>query len=107
MNLLSNFCDKYGMIINESKTKLMIVNGSECDKVPIIVNRLVVKHCDNYIYLGSPFTSDGSISSAIKIHAQEKLAHFHKFIAFLDKNYELPFAIKERVFDACLLSAML
>ena len=107
IKLLCNFCEKYGMIINESKTKLMVINGSGNDKEPITVNNLVITHCDIYTYLGSPFTSDGSISSAIKIHAKEKMAHFHKFIAFLDKNYELPFVIKKRVFDACLLSAML
>ena len=35
------------------------------------------------------------------------MAHFHKFIAFLNKNSDLPFIIKKRVFDACLMLAML
>ena len=102
VNLLIQFCEKYGMVINEGKTKLMVINGSCSDKEPIAVNRLVIKHCDIYTYLGSPFTSDGSISSAIKAHAQEKMVHFHKFIAFIEKNNDLPFVIKKRVFDACL-----
>ena len=85
----------------------MVINGTLCDKQPIISNTLIIKHCDTYIYLGSPFTSDGSLSSAVKAHVQEKMSHFHKFIAFLDKNFDLPFVVKKRVFDACLLSAML
>ena len=85
VKLLIKFCEKYGMVINESKTKLMVINGSCSDKDPIIVDNLVINHCDVYTYLGSPFTSDGSISSAIKAHAQEKMAHFHKFIAFWKK----------------------
>ena len=107
VNLLVQFCKKYGMVINEKKTKLMVINGSPIDKEPIIVNRLIIKYCDLYMYLGSPFTSDGSLSSAVKAHAREKMAHFHKCIGFINNNSDLPFAIKKRVFDACLLSAIL
>ena len=107
VTLLVQFCKKYGMVINESKTKLMVINGTINDKQSIVINNLSIQHCDIYIYLGSPFTSDGSLSSAVKSHVQEKMAHFHKFIAFLDKNNDIPFIIKKRVFDACLLSALL
>ena len=64
----------------KKKTQLMVVNGTVIDKEPIVINALTIKHCDLYTYLGSPFTSDGSTSSAIKAHAQEKIAHFFKFI---------------------------
>ena len=101
VELLIQFCKKYGMFINEDKTKLMVINGSLIDKHPIFVNRIAIKHCDTYTYLGSPFTSDGLLSSVVKFHVQEKMAHFHKFLAFLDKNFELPFIIKKRIFDAC------
>ena len=95
------------MIINENKTKLMVINGTILDRQPISCNNLSIKHCDKYIYLGSPFTADGSLATAIKAHAQEKMAHFNKFVSFLHKNNHLPFAIKKRVFDACLISAIL
>ena len=107
VKLLTEFCDKYGMVVNEKKTKLMVIHGSVIDKEPIVINALTIKHCDLYTYLGSPFTSDGSTSSAVKAHAQEKIAHYFKFISFLEKNCDLPFIIKKRVFDACLLSALL
>ena len=95
VELSNQFCKKYGMVINESKTKLMVINGSVNDKQPICSNNLSICHCDSYIYLGSPFTSDGSLSSVIKLHVQEKMSHFHKFLAFLDKNNDLPFVIKK------------
>ena len=85
----------------------MVINGNNVDREPIIVNNLTIKHCDKYIYLGSPFTADGSLATAIKVHAQEKMAHFNKFISFLHKNNHLPFVIKKRVFDACMISAIL
>ena len=82
VKLLVSFCEKYGMVINESKTKLMVINGSDKDKESILVNRIMINHCNIYTYLGSPFTSDGLLSTVIKAHTQEKMAHFHKFIGF-------------------------
>ena len=107
VQLLNQFCYNYGMIVNENKTKLMVINGSVEDRQPITVNDLTILHCDKYIYLGSPFTADASLSTLIKTHVQEKMPHFNKFIAFINKNNNLPFAIKKRVFDACLVSAFL
>ena len=107
VQLLNQFCIKYGMIINEHKTKLMVINGTNVDRQPMSSNNLTIKHCDKYIYLGSPFTADGSLATAIKTHTQEKMAHFNKFVSFLHKNNHLPFVIKKRVFDACIISAIL
>ena len=70
-------------------------------------NGLVVEHCDTYVYLGSPFTSDGSVSSAIKAHARLKMPHVLKFVSFIGKNNNVPFAVKRRVFDAALMSSIL
>ena len=53
------------MIINEHKTKLMVINGTNVDRQPISSNNLTIKHCDKYIYLGSPFTADGSLAPSI------------------------------------------
>ena len=60
-----------------------------------------------YIYLGSPFTSDGSPSSAVKAHASIKMTHVNKFVSFLKKNNDIPFIVKKRIFDAALMSAIL
>ena len=107
IQLLMQFCNKYGMVINEKKTNLMVINGNYQDKEQITIRNITIKHCDKYTYLGVPFTSDGVLSSAVKAHAQERMAHFHKFIAFIEKNSDIPYVIKKRVFDACLLSAIL
>ncbi len=59
------------------------------------------------LYLGSPFTSDGSVSPAIKVHAQNKLCQVLKFMSFIRKNNDTPFIVKRRLFDAALISALL
>ena len=59
------------------------------------------------MYLGSIFTSDGSISSAIASHARCKTVHVLKFVSFLQKNRDVPFYVKKRVFEAAVMSTML
>lgn len=76
-----------------------MINGEEGDKEALVSDGLVVEHCDTYVYLGSPFTIDGSVSSAIRAHARSKLPRVLKFVSFKNKNNDVPFAVKKRVFD--------
>ena len=36
---LESYCVNYGMVLNEKKTKLMVLLGDECDKVTIRLER--------------------------------------------------------------------
>ena len=107
IRLLQAFCSEHGMVINESKTKFFVISGTKGDEEPIRVNGLTISHCSVYVYLGSPFTSDGSVSSALKAHAKAKLSHVIKFVSFVKKNNDVPYIVKRRVFDAALMSALL
>ena len=73
IKILNDYCNSYGMTINYSKTKFMVVNGDKEDKEPILYNKVIINYSKQYIYLGSPFTDDGLPSSAIKIHANNKM----------------------------------
>lgn len=35
LKLLKTFCDDHGMVKNETKTKIMVINGSVNDRVPV------------------------------------------------------------------------
>ena len=50
---------------------------------------------------------DGSVSSAVKEYAERKMKDINKFILFIKKNNDIPFLVKKRVFDACLMSSLL
>lgn len=71
------------------------------------MNGLVIEHCNSYVYLGSPFTCDGNVSRAVKLHANNKMPHVLKFVSFIKKNNDVPFVVKRRVFDAALMSSLL
>lgn len=107
LTLLNQFCIANGMIVNERKTKFFALNICDIDREPFVVGDITVSWCEQYIYLGSVFTSDGSVSSAIARHAQMKMCHILKFISFVKKNSDTPFYVKRKLFDAALMSAVL
>lgn len=107
IQILQDYCTEYGMTVNQSKTKFFVLNGGEGDAKALRVGDLVIEKCDKYIYLGSPFTADGSPSSAVKAHAIAKMPHVLKFVSFIKKNNDIPYFVKRRVFDAALMSSIL
>ena len=105
--VLQDFCRTNGMVINQSKTKFMVINGDDRDGVPISSNNVTVPYCTSYVYLGSIITDDGKFSTKIQKHAAEKRKHLNKFKLFLKKNPDVPFVVKEKVFHACVISTFI
>ena len=66
-----------------------------------------IEHCEQYTYLGAIFTADGSTVSALRHHVQAKQKHVLKLVSFFEKNKDMPFRLKQKVFDACFLSAII
>ena len=94
------------MIINEEKTKFMVVNGDDREE-KLETQGLCVKNCDAYTYLGCIFTQDGKTTSAVEAQCKSKWPHVAKFEAFVEKNCDCPLVLKETVFSAALTSAIL
>ena len=67
----------------------------------------IISYCNQYVYLGSPFPDDGSPSTAIKLHGNNKMCHVLKFISFVNRNNDIPFVVKKKVFDAAVTSSLL
>ena len=76
-----------------AKTKFLVVNRNDEDKETIVCNGISIEYCDNYMYLGSPFTDDGSPSTAVKLHANKKMCHVLKYISFIGRNNDIPFIV--------------
>ena len=107
LNILYDYCDTHGMVINTDKTKFMVINGGDQDKLPIGIRNNVIRHCDQYVYLGCIFTSDGSTKSSIEQHSKDKEKHYHKLVMFLNTNRDFPFCVKRKVVEAAFNSAIL
>ena len=102
-----DYCKEFGMSINQKKTQFMVINKSKKDNEPIVSRGITVKYCNTYIYLGAPITDNGSYLTMINLHAKEKLKHSIKYYSFLDRNPDVPFSMKKRVAQACVLSSLL
>ena len=95
LRIVQKVCYMYGMSINVKKTKFMVINNNEHDKIPIISQGLEVKYCTTYVYLGSFITDDANCRHSIELHVEDKRKHVLKFSAFLSRNPDLPFSIKK------------
>ena len=88
------YCKEYGMVVNEKKTKLMVIHGDDEDRRTIHMGNVAIKHTDSYVYLGSIITADGSTATSIVKHAAEKEKNLNKLLIFLAANYDAPFYVK-------------
>ena len=109
LNILADWCNQSGMVINEDKTEYMSFNSSV--KTPILLQThagsVTVSHCTQYTYLGSIFTSDGKIASSVAEHVLSRGKAVNKLVRFLDKNQNAPFDVKKDVVDACFNTSLL
>ena len=91
LEVLANWCNQSGMVINEDKTEYMSFNSNE--KQPILLfthaGMVTVSHCTEYVYLGCIITSDGKISSAVSKHVATRGKSTNKLVRFLDKKMRL------------------
>ena len=111
LDVLVQWCNKSGMVINEDKTQFMAIGAQACDKVPILLRLhhglVKVKHCAEYKYLGAIITSDGKTSTSIAKHTSSKEKEMNKLTIFLQHNKNAPYAVKKVVVDACFNSSLL
>ena len=107
LGVLREYCKEYGMQVNEGKTEFMVINGDSTDRETIVVQDLTVKHCKSYTYLGVIVTENGSATSSLKAHVDDKKKHLNRLQIFLSRNYDAPFFVKKKVFDAAFSSAIL
>ena len=64
---LVEYCTESGMVINEDKTKFMVIcPASPRDRESINIGPVTVHHCTEYTYLGVIVTCDGNLSSMLR-----------------------------------------
>ena len=106
-DVLLQFCDEYGMEINQKKTQLMVINGSHRERQPIISGEHIVEHCDQYTYLGATFTANGTNRSLLEYESRTCQSDVNKFSVFVAKNTTMPYVLKKKVANAAILTSML
>ena len=106
LNAVLDFCDNYGMEINVKKTKFMVINNKDEDKLPIYTQNRKIEYCLKYLYLGSWFTDDGDQKSILKLHEPSQTCALNKFMILCHVNTEMPYYYKSLVMDAAVTSSI-
>ena len=107
LNILGDYCVSQGMYVNVTKTKRMVINGTDIERRPIDFQGMLITHCWKYVYLGAVFTADGSLISSLKEHCADKKRHLYKFTMFIRNNFDIPFTAKRKILEAAFNSALL
>lgn len=107
--VLVDFCTRSGMVMNDKKTKFMVINGDHEDRrdMEFAQDELSIQNCESYTYLGAIFTQDGSCTTSVRQQMVSKQPQVLKFAAFVSKNCDFPFWVKLKVMDAALLTSVL
>ena len=104
LTLLYRESEAIGMEIHPQKSKYMVI-GSH-DRRPFTLHNASIDYTGEYVYLGTPIMN-ASLRNQVKAHIDLKRSHLVKFYAFLKKNADAPFSVKQLVFESALSSAIL
>lgn len=107
LRVVINYCNEYGMQLNERKTKFFVINNNQHDKIPLNVEGYEIYYCKKYLYLGAWFTDQGSMRQVMQLHEAAGESVVNKFAVFCASNTDMPFYFKRKVFNAAVTSALL
>ena len=107
LHIVLKYCDEYGMVLNEKKSKFFVINGHEHDKISFHLRETEIQYCPRYLYLGAWITDDGKMGSVISLHETQSTALVNKFSIFCTANTSMPYIYKKKVFDAAVTSSLL
>ena len=68
LNLLGTYCDKWQLVVNTSKTKVMVFNKRDC-RTQFKYKEIILDIVSTYSYLGILINKNGSLKDAIKTQA--------------------------------------
>ena len=91
---MMKFCEQCGMIVNEVKTNLLVINGNKKDREDFVCKEVTVKHATSYIYLGSPFSEDGRLCTILDMHVKTRVPDLNKFKIFCKVNTTMSYKLK-------------
>ena len=101
---LCEFCAEFDMTINQRKTKFIGINTPDND--PFLTDGLIIEETSSYVYLGSTIMN-ASLSNQIANEIKLRTKHGRKFSSFISAHRDAPFAVKRKVWDAAVVSAVL
>ena len=102
---LEEYCIKNNIRLQPKKCCFLAINSLETESIDLKNGTISCKN--EAVYLGSIITSVGNVDADVAAEIKQREKQFNRFQAFLRENYNAPLAMKEKVLDACVTSAVL
>lgn len=110
LDKINNVCLKYGLNMNEKKTKLMIItkdpNNARHINTKLILNNNNIERVYSYKYLGTWISSDGDMTKEIKCRVEIARAAFCKMRKTFS-NRDLSLELRIRMLKCYIFSILL
>uniref|UniRef100_A0A8D8SXR8 Craniofacial development protein 2 n=1 Tax=Cacopsylla melanoneura TaxID=428564 RepID=A0A8D8SXR8_9HEMI len=106
MDKVTNISRKYGLEVNISKTKSMIISKEKIEGVQLIINNKVVERVKTFTYLGTTLNEDWDHSQEIKCRIEKARSAFNN-MSKLFKTHNLTVEMKMRLLRCYIFSIML
>ena len=90
-----------------SKCEFIVINGNVEDKRDMVNPDGMVRHVSFVTLLGSQLSESGDIQDDLKFHMKHRYPAVTKYFNFLRSNKLAPTAVKLKVLQACVTSALL
>ena len=91
LDILSKYCNEWGLIPNAAKCNILIFNGNEDDKTLVFkIGEDTISHTDSYTYLGLELTRDGKLNTAARTLAAKGKRAMGSLMGSIDKTIVKP-----------------
>ena len=90
LNVVLDYCQQYGTVLNEEKTKFLAIRGTEEDTVPLITRNIKIDYVHNYLYLGAWISDDTKMKTLFALHETMNETHLNKCAIFCSANSNMP-----------------
>ena len=97
---------KFGLKINQSKTKLMTITKKESAPPTIKLEEKVIEVVRKFVYLGSEMKAEGGADSEIKRRIALAGSTFNKLQKIM-KRHDVKLEIKLRILNSCVIPVLI
>ena len=104
---LGDYCEQWKITVNVSKTKIIILSRGKIRTKPMFkINTEMIEVVDEFVYLGTPFSCNGSFKKAIKKQISQARCATYSLIAKAHQLF-LPIDIVIQIYDQLVLPILL
>ena len=105
--VLEAACRKYGMKINEEKTKIMSIGDNQSDQHHIKLGSRVLEEVESFSYLGSEIGQSAKVGKEVNIRLKKASTVYQMWRRKVFKNRSLSKTTKLKVFRTCVMPVLL